>query len=208
MLTVFNANYRFGDTLAPLTQDEIYHTPEFYAMSVDEILRSGRCPAHLSRVLQAMPFSGRPNYVQVRPQDFRKGAPYILGDGWHVDVNTALVNGRMHVARDLSEFTSMVVSFGDVVETEFVEHPFTIDAAQWSPFDHSRFHEKVTSMNPSARRSAPNQVAIYTSTDVHRVAPGPRIGNMRLIIVTVEQDNALEAGAGDIRPSIRQKEGK
>jgi hypothetical protein len=208
-LEVFNTNYKLRGVMAPLSQDEIYNTPEFYAMSADEIVASGRCPSHLRRVLEAMEWTGRPNFVQVRPQDFRAARPYVLGDGWHVDLNTQ-VKGRMHLAKSLDEFRSMVVSFGDVVETEFVARPFSFDTAKASPYDHSPFAEAVKALHPETVALKPNQLAVYTSRDVHRVSPNLRPGNMRLIIVTVETDvdNQVGPGEGEIRPSIREREVK
>lgn len=209
-LEVFNTNFKLRDVMAPLSQEEIWNTPEFYAMSVEAIVASDRCPKHLSRVLLDMEWTGRPNFVQVRPQDFRAARPYVLGDGWHVDLNTQLSSGRMHLAKSLDEFRSMVVSFGDVVETEFIARPFTFDTARASPFDHSPFAEAMKALHPETVATKPNQLAVYSSRDVHRVSPNLRPGNMRLIIVTVETDvdNPVGPDEGEIRPSIREREGK
>jgi hypothetical protein len=92
-------------------------------MSQEEVAKDPSCPEHLKRILAAMPWRGGPNFVQIRPQDFRGRAIPVLGQAWHVDVNTPLDNGRMNWAKDLEEFRSMVVSFGDVVETEFAVGP-------------------------------------------------------------------------------------
>lgn len=208
---IFNTTYKLGATLQGLTQEEIYNTPEYYALSREEIFADPKCPEHLKRVLNDLEWRGRPSVVQVRPQDFRRERPHVLGLGWHVDVNTRLVNGRMHLAKNLDEFTSQVVSFGDVVETEFVKQPFRVNTNEVDPFDHSRFAGHVGRLvdhhGLETIRTAPNQVAMYTSRDVHRVAPNFRLGSMRVIIVTFECDEALEGGAGERRPSIRERGG-
>lgn len=204
---LFNHTYRLGNVLAPLTQEEILNTPEFYAMSREAILASPRCPAHLARILLELPFGGRPSVVQVRPQDFRGKTPHILGTGWHVDLNTALSNGRMHNAKCIDEFTSMVVSFGDVADTQFLKGPLEIDTARADPFDHCAFADYISRTFGQAPTvtTKPNQVASYTSRDIHRVNPNIRPGRGRIIIVTFECDDALEADAGRVGPSILER---
>lgn len=205
---IFNNTFKLANVIPPLSQDEIYNTPEYYAMSREQILDDPTCPMHLKLVLNSMPWIGRPSFVQVRPQDFRGANPHILGTGWHVDVNTALTNGRMHLAKSLDEFRSMVVSFGDVCETQFIGSPIDIDSSV-DPFDHCAF---ATAVDAKLARTgfhlvttAPDQVAVYTSRDIHRAAPNVRPGKMRLIIVSVELDEDLEAGAGQVRPSIKER---
>lgn len=205
---IFNTTYRLLEVLPPLSQDEILHTPEYFAMSAADIIRDPGCPAHLKRVLNALPLGERPSVVQVRPQDFRRGVVPILGTGWHVDVNTRLANGRMHLAKDLLEFTSTVVSFGDVAETEFAVGPIEIDTKQVDPFNHGLFAGHVERLAPITVTALPNQVASYTSRDIHRVNPRVRPGNMRLIIVTFECDDAVESDAGRVLPSIHQRSAK
>lgn len=200
---IFNTTYRMGERLAPLSQDEILHTPEYYALSLDQILDDGNCPAHLKRVLLAFPWSSRPNYIQVRPQDWRKGRPEVLGGGWHVDINTNLSGGHPpKVAKSLDEFRSMVVSFGDVVETEFIRGPIEVHA---DPYDHCAFNDAVSRKSFATDIAAPDQIAIYTTRDIHRIAPHARPGKARLIIVTVECDEALPPGAGYVKPSIAER---
>lgn len=202
---IFNTGFRLGKTLGPLSQDEIFNTPEFYAMSREEIYRSGKCPAHLKRVLDELEWSNRPNFVQVRPQDFRTGMPHVLGDGWHVDVQTALANGRMHVAKSLDEYRSMVVSFGNVAETEFIKGPLDLSCHERLPFDHVGFHDLVNARTYDTVKLAPDQMAVYGTRDIHRISPHIRLGRMRLIIVTVELDDWLEVDGGVMKPSIRER---
>lgn len=212
MLQTFNNRYRLGPVVEGLSQEEILNTPEYYAMSFEQIITHPSCPKHLERVLLDMPWDGRPNYVQVRPQDFRTRDPEVLGRGWHVDINTALANGRMHWARDLDEFRSMVVSFGDVAETEFLEGPLMINTSEWDPRDHCKFADyingRVAREGLTTVALAPNQIATYTTRDVHRIRPKYRRGRARLIIVTVEQDSHLEDAAGVVRPTISQRGAK
>lgn len=203
---IFNTTYTLGPKLTPLEQEEILHTPEFFAMSRDDVIAHPRCPAHLRRVLEAMPFGDRPNYVQVRPQDFRRGWPHVLGRAWHCDVNTPLANGRMNLAAHLDEFRSMVVSFGDVVETEFAKGPLEIDVSKVDPFDHGAFAAHVDSLRPETVTLAPDQVAWYSSRDVHRVGSQVRLGRVRLIIVTVECDKPVEKDGGEVRPTIHERD--
>lgn len=202
---IFNTSYRLGKILEPLSQEEILNTPEFYAMSLEGILESGRCPDHLRRVLLELEWGNRPTVVQVRPQDFRFGHPHILGTGWHVDVNTVLMNGTEHKAKSLDEFYSMVVSFGDVAETEFIKGPLEINRPNVDPYDHCGFADLVNSLKFETVTAFPNQMATYTSRDIHRINPKIRRGNMRLIIVTFECDEAVDKNGGQIRPSIREK---
>lgn len=202
---IFNATYSLGKVLEGLSQDEIYNTPEFYAMSFESILASNRCPDHLKRVIEQLELGDRPNVIQVRPQDFRTTLPHVLGGGWHVDVNTVLANGSEHRAKSLEEFSSRVVSFGDVAETEFIEGPIEIDTKKFSPYNHALFAQHVSSLKFKTVTAKPNQVARYTSRDIHRINPRVRSGKMRLIIVTFECDEPIEKEGGQIRPSIRER---
>ena len=201
---IFNTNYKLDKILPPLSQEEILNTPEFFAMSTEQIYYSPRCPRHLRTLLLSMPWTDRPNFVQVRPQDFRKQPAFALGQAWHVDVNTNLANGQVHLAKNLDEFRSMVVSFGDVAETEFVRDPLEIDTSRINPYDHGQFAGHVSSLSPAAIASAPNQVAVYTGRDIHRVGTNVRLGNARLIIVSVECDDEIPVAGGQIRPSIME----
>lgn len=201
---IYNRTYRMAETLLPLSQEQILNTPEFYALALDQIIGDQRCPAHLKGVLLALPWSSRANYIQVRPQDWRQGAPgSVLGGGWHVDINTNLAGGHPpKIAKNLDEFRSMVVSFGDVVETEFIRGPIEVHA---DPYDHCAFNDAVSKRSFATDVAAPNQIAVYTTRDIHRIAPRTRNNAARLIIVTVECDEPLPEGAGWVGSSIAQR---
>ncbi len=206
MLETFNTGYQLNHIIGPLSQEEILNTPGFFALSLEQILNSGRCPAHLRRVLLDFNWVGRPNFIQVRIQDYRKAEGFTLGGAWHVDANTVLANGRMHLAKSLSEFRSMTASFGDVRETEFAVGPIAVDTAKVDPFNHGDFAGFMNSQNPKVVKALPGQLAVYTGRDAHRAGPSYRIGNVRLMIVTVECDEPLEEGAGGITPSLAEIE--
>lgn len=202
---IFNTTYELANIIESPTQEELYNTPEFFAMAYEDIIKHSKCPQHLKEVLNQFHWIGRPNYVQVRIQDYRKAPAHTLGTGWHVDVNTPLVNGREHWAKNLDEFRSMVASFGNVLETEFAKGPIEIDTNIINPFDHVQFATHVASLNPEVVTAAPGQLAIYTAKDIHRASPNYRLGNIRMIIVTVEGDAPLEEGAGEVRLSLKEK---
>lgn len=202
---IFNTEYQLTKIFDPLTQEQIYNTPGFFALSYEDIISKSECPEHLKAILNGFPWSGRPNFVQVRIQDYRKAMGFTLGTGWHVDINTQLATGTMHLAKSLDEFRSMTVSFGNVSETEFVKGPFEVDTTIYDPYNHVQFASHVASRNPDFEKALPNQLAIYTTRDIHRASSTYTLGNIRLIIVTVECDEPLEAGAGFVVPSLKAK---
>lgn len=204
---IFNHRYMLGDFIDSPEQEDILNCPEFYAMSSDEIYKSSKCPNFLKKILLSFPWSLRPNCVQVRPQDFRTRVPNVLGNGWHCDINTTLANGKIHSPKDLDEFRMLTVSFGDVAETEVIKKPLQINDV--SPYDFVPFFNRVTSMVDSMRLetivAGRNQILDYSSTDIHRIHPSYRIGNMRLIIVAFECDEAVDPSGGAVLPSIMEK---
>lgn len=208
--TIFNTHYRLRHVIPDPGQEEIVNMPQFFAMSHEQITAHPKCPESLKRILHSFDWCGRPNYCQVRVQDFRVKRNYhdlyLLGLDWHVDINTPLYNGRRHVCSRLSEFRSMVCSWGDVVETEFARGPIEIDINRHSPYNHSAFAGHIASLKPETEAVACGQLATYTAFDAHRMRSDFRWGNARLIIVTVEQDNPLEEGAGGVAPSLKEKE--
>jgi hypothetical protein len=189
---IFNDTFRMGATLPPLSQEEILNTPEFYCMSLVEILDSGKCPSHLGNRLRLMPWTGRPNFIQVRIQDMTQTP---RGSYFHVDVNTILANGIHHCAKSFNEFRSMTVSFGDVVEAEFIKEPFEMDLTMAQAV--SGAYQLPALETVSAK---PNQIVTYSSRDFHRCGLTYRNpGNVRLIIVSVELDDSLPEGSGYIK---------
>lgn len=209
MIHTFNTTYELEYTIPDPGQEEIINMPNFFAMSHEEIKAHPKCPASLKKILDQFLWTGRPNYCQVRGQDFRVERDWrtmgLLGNAWHVDVNTPLDNGRMHWCSSLSEFRSMVCSWGDVVDTEFARGPIEIDTARHNPYNHAAFAGYISSLNPEVEVASPGQLATYTAFDVHRMRTDFRWGRCRLIIVTVEQDEPLEEGAGGVHPSIAER---
>lgn len=203
---IFNDRYKLSKTFAPVSQEEIFNCPEYYAMSLDDILYHKDCSDFLKNILYGFPWKNRAQVIQVRPQDFRTGKPHVLGDGWHCDINTTLANGRIHSPKDLDEFRMMTVSFGDVAETELIKDPIEIDDV--SPYEFHSFYNKVSLMKFETVTAAPNQLVDYSSTDIHRINPNYRIGKMRLIIVAFECDDPIEKEGGRVGPSIRERNGK
>lgn len=202
---IFNTTYELANIIESPTQEELYNTPEFFAMSYEDIIKHPKCPQHLKEVLNQFHWIGRPNYVQVRIQDYRKEKGFTLGHGWHVDLNTPLANGRENRAKNLDEFRSMTASFGNVLETQFVKGPIEIDIHKVNPYDHVQFANYIANLNPEVVTALPDQLAIYTAYDAHRANPIYRIGNIRMIIVTVECDSPLEANASYIKLSLKER---
>ena len=198
---LFNSTHKFTSILQPLTQEEIYNTPEFFGMSYAQIHDSGRCPPWLRRTLLDFPWdASRPNVIQVRPHDFRQGRPFILGDGAHVDANVRLNDGVERTARDMFDWRLMTVSFGDCVQTEFMVERFEGDLSPTS--DHGAFFSRLP--YATYRAPAPNQLAEYTSRDVHRAGRVRGPGTFRLMIVAFESSD-ITAG-GIVLPSIRERD--
>lgn len=200
---IFNNRYNLANIFWPVEQEEIFNCPDFYAMSHEDIIKNKDCPKFLKRILEGFPWSGRPNFVQVRPQDFRAGKPYVLGDGWHCDISTNLANGRVHSPKNLDEFRMLTVSFGDVAETEIIKGPLEINDV--SPYDFQAFYNKVSSMQFETITAKPDQLIDYSSTDIHRINPAYRLGKMRLIIVAAECDERIEKEGCRIIPSLRDR---
>lgn len=205
---IFSTTYKSVKMLPSLSQEEIVNTPEFYAMSLENILKSDQCPEHLKTILMAHPWGSRPNVIQVRPQDWRTKVPRVSGKDFHLDMNTFLRNGRNHVAKNLFEFRLFVVSFGDVVETEFLRGPVEIDTKEFDPWkDYPRFADHINYIEKKYETDTaePNELMEYTSRDIHRISKHHRLGGYRLIIVSFECDEAIPEEGGAIGPSIREK---
>lgn len=198
---LFNSTYKLGKLLPDISQDEILNTPSFYYLSLEQITKHQDCPKHLKTVLNAMDWVGRPNFIQVRVQDCRMKIPQIRGSFWHLDLDTHLANGRIHLAKSLDEFRSMTASFGGVVEAEFIKDPIELDIK--NPYNHSEVCSAVHKANPKTVSALTRQLATYTSRDIHRAGVNYRKYALRLIIVSVECDEPLEDGAGFTIPAIK-----
>lgn len=201
---IYNTGVKFGKSIFPPTQEEIYRMPEYFALSREEILAHHTCPEFLKRIIGEFPWDGRKTVLQVRPQDFRKGKPELLGDHWHVDVMVRLRDGTMRNAKNLDEFHLMVCSWGNVVETEFIGTPLDLPDLGAPHANHGEFFAQVNRMNFEVVAPKPTQLVEYTSRDIHRMGRNVRYGAMRLMIVAFDTDGV--DGGGMVLPSIHNKE--
>jgi hypothetical protein len=201
---IYNTGQRYGKLIEPPTQEEIYNMPEYFALSREEIYAHDGCPSFLKRILDQFPWDGRNNVLQVRPQDFRKAKPALLGDHWHIDIMVRLNDGHVRVAKSLDEFHLMVCSWGDVVETEFIATPLDLPDLNDPSISHMDFFHEVNRRQFEIRAPKPGQLVEYTSKDIHRMGPNIKLGNLRLMIVAFDTDSV--GGSGLILPSIRDKD--
>lgn len=202
---LYNASHTFTRLIVPPSQDAIFNCPEFYAMSVEEIRATGKCPDEIMRVIDDFPWSDRANVLQVRPQDFRTKAHPVLGRGWHIDNNVRLNDGNVRTAKDMFDWRLLTAAFGNVVETEFVAVPMELPDLSEAGADHGAFFRAVAAQNPPRHSAAPNQVSEYTSRDIHTVGDNIKLGRLRLMIVAIESSD-IEAN-GRMFPSIRETGG-
>lgn len=201
---IYNTTHKFTKMMTARSQEEIYNCPEYFAMSRDEIVNSG-CPAFLKDTLDEFPWNDRPNVIQVRPQDFRLGKPSLLGDHWHVDVNVRLKDGTVRAAQDMLDFRLLVVSFGNIVETEFIKTPMDLPDLCTAGISHPEVFGRVSTMSMEIEAPLPNQMGEYTSLDIHRMGKNHKVGRLRLMIVAFESSTVPSGGWA--LPSIREKDG-
>lgn len=196
---VYNNTHKMLDVLPEVAQDDILNCPEFFAMSLSEILQSGQCPKFLEDILNKFPWSGRHNVIQVKPQDFRVAKPKLLGTGVHSDTSVMLNDGITRVADNLDDFRLITVSFGGIVETQFVATPMELPDLDDPNVNVLKFFQALPD-NLKYDSPAPNQIAEYTSLDLHRMGTDFKLGNARLFIVAFECNRPM--GGGIILPSI------
>lgn len=207
----YNSGWRPTKRIEGPTQEQIFTMPEYFALSRAEIYADPKCPDFLKRLLDEFPWDGRHNVIQVRPQDFRKGVPRVLGEGWHTDIMVCLPD-RHRVCEAVQEFHLMVASWGNVVGTEFMARPFRardIFDGQKPEFTPGELHELAKNQEASGAPSfisGDGQLVEYTSADLHRVARNPKPGRLRLMIVAFDCNSV--PGGGLILPSISEKERK
>lgn len=203
---LYNASHKFTKHLLPLSQEQIFYCPEYFGMTVDEVCEHPTCPGFLKETLREFPWSGRCNSLQIRPQDFRYRMPVLLGNGWHVDCNVRLKDGKIRTARHIDDWKIMGVSFGDVVQTIFIET--VLDLPELSvpqQDDHGKFFfEILPAQKFTYHAPAECQLAEYTTRDIHSIGKNFNMGRMRLLILGVESDDY--AGGGMQLPSIWERE--
>lgn len=200
---IYNSGHRFLSFIDPPSQEEIYNCPEFFACSTDEVKAHAGTPEFLKRLIDSYPWADRPNVLQIRPQDFRNGKPELLGDHWHVDVNVRLKDGKVREAKDIDDWRLLVCSWGNIVETEFIKTPLHLPNV-CETGNHPQFFAHVNTLPFQIEACLPNQLAEYTSRDIHRMGSKIRPGRFRLMIVAFESSTVT--GDGWVLPSIREKE--
>lgn len=203
---IYNATHKFTKIIEPPSQEDIYNCPHYFSMSYDQIKESGP-PEFLIKLLDQLPFDGRKNVIQVRPQDFRVANTPIDGLQWHADVSARLLNDKKLFAKKHDDWHLMFISFGAGCGTEFITTPMDLidnltDHQNWpgalakaleQPFD--------TILAPK------NQLVEYTPRDLHRADGVMHSTGLRLAIVAFDCDD----GGGNVRvlPSIKKlDEGK
>lgn len=207
---IYNTGHRFLKRVQEISQEDIWNCPEFFACSYDEIVAHPECTAALKQALDEYPWSGRPNVIQVRPQDWTKGRPSVLGDGWHIDVNVRLADGIQRNAKSMDDWRLLVCSWGDVCGTDFMARPMDLPDAT-PPFDYGTFFRDIDKLESRGIpigfvTAAPGELWEYTSRDIHRVsAVPPNLGRVRLMIVAFECDDVPAKGMHF--PSLAQRGG-
>jgi hypothetical protein len=200
---IYNTGHKFTKFLEPISQEDIFNTPEYFAMSREEVLSNKNTPDFLKNTILEFPWSERPSVLQIRPQNFQKKKPPLLGDHWHIDVNVRLKDGITRVASSISDWRLLVCSWGDVVQTEFMATPMDLPDLVETGQDHGQFFDHVSKLPHTVVQAAPNQLAEYTSKDIHRMGTNYTLGRFRLMIVAFESSDVR--GEGWTLPSIRQQ---
>ncbi len=201
---IYNTGHSFTKLIEPPTQEEIMDCAEFFALSKEEVLAHPKCTPALARIINEFPWTGRHSVVQVRPQDFRVSAPEVLGGHWHLDNMVMLNDGRKRIASSADEFKLMVISFGEVVETEFIRTPLDLPNVYKNECTLPELlFDRLGQEQFEIHSPLPNQMVEYTSKDMHRIGLNPKLGNCRLMIVAFECDSYM--GGGIVLPSINEK---
>lgn len=209
---LYNTGHKFTNIIEPPTQDEIYNCKYYFGSSYNQVKASG-APKFLMDLLDQFPFDGRNNFLQIRPQDFRKGMPYnVDGTHWHTDYGVRLLdeNGKQKkmYARDHNEFHVMTISWGAGTLTEFVKTPMELP----NNLEYNDTKEKWETWNnlllerlkePFESFSSPmNQMSEYTSKEVHRNDGIIHSNGLRLLIIATDCDRV--EGTPRIWPSIKE----
>jgi hypothetical protein len=207
---LYNTTHKFTKLIEPPSQEDIYNCPHYFAMSYDQVKASG-APQFLVSLLDQFPFDGRKNILQIRPQDFRDGNAPIDGRHWHTDYNVRLLdkegNQTKVYANGHDDFHLMVISWGAGCSTEFIDTPMELPdnlahkntKEDWDKWDTAL---KNALLQPHQAITAPkNQIAEYTSRDLHRADGIMHSKGLRLMIVAFDCDSI--DGTVRILPSIR-----
>lgn len=153
---LYNSTWKRKNIITGPTQEEIFHMPEYFALSREEVFAHSGTPDFLKFILDEFPWDGRKSLLQIRPQDFRNKIPDALGSNYHTDIMVRLHDGHVRVARDSHEMHLMVCSWGGVVGTDFISTPmemrdiFDGQKPEFSPMDllNTVHTELLTNLRP------------------------------------------------------------
>lgn len=104
----------------------------------------------------------------------------------------------------MEDFRLLVVSFGGVVGTDFIKTPLDLPDLGLPGANYGQFFTDVGQMQFEIEQAQPNQLAEYSSKDIHRMGQKWTLGRFRLMIVAFESDEVI--GDGIVLPSLREKE--
>ena len=190
---MYNVTHKVSKIIEPPSQEDIYNCPYYFAMSYDQVKKSG-APQFLINLLDQFPWDGRKNVLQIRPQDFRNGNSPIDGTFWHLDDSVRLLTPagqEVNVfAKSLYDWHLMVISWGAGCNTQFITTPMSDLGELHRPF------ETITAEK--------NQLIEYTSRDLHRADGICHSTGLRLMIVAFDCSDV--DGNVRILPSIREKD--
>ena len=209
---LYNTGHKFTMTIDPPSQEDIYNCKYYFALNYNQVKKSG-APKFLMDLLDQFPFDGRNNFLQIRPQDFRKGMPYnVDGTHWHTDYGVRLVdeNGNQikAYAKNHDEFHVMTISWGYGTLTDFIKTPMDLpdnleyndSKDRWEFWNNSLLNRLK---EPFEYITSPmNQMSEYTSRDLHRNDGIIHSNGFRLVIIATDCDHI--EGNTRIWPSIRE----
>lgn len=182
-----NQSHRFTKQFEDIPQEDIARCPLLEGgHSPAEILARADVSESIKNVVRELPYSGDRAYtwLYIRPQQCTISGPdHRSGAFFHVDVDAVY----RCVAPDWEDFRVMIVSFGNVAETQFISDPLELEVTKLPQVsDYVNFSGIVNNGYPWKLESPkPCQVAQYTIKDFHRAGPIRRNG-WRLAIVVFE----------------------
>jgi hypothetical protein len=198
---LYNATHKLTVSIAEPSQEDIYNCPYYFGMSYDQVKQSG-CPEFLVKLLDQFPFDGRKNVLQIRPQDFRTQRPNIDGAFWHCDDNVRLINDTP-CADSIDDFHLMVISWGGMCGTEFIETHMDLPNHLQDPQGAHNLMNHYIAQGIETKIMPSGVMVEYTSRDLHRAALINDVGKLRLMIVAF--DNNKIDGNIRILPTIREQ---
>lgn len=187
MLIRFNGHHRFTKQFDDVPQHDIAACPLIESgESPDSILARADVPDSIKLVVRDMPYGAFKNtWLYVRPQRCVIGQPDARsGSFFHVDVDS--VYRCVAPSWDPKDWRVMIVSFGDVAETEFIAEPIDIELTRAPRItDYVEMSAVLSSKRWQTESPLPGQVTEYSILDVHRAGPIRRSA-WRLAIVCFE----------------------